>query len=39
MSIFVADYQQVIGHLEKISPKNLHMSKVVITFDPSNNNN
>jgi hypothetical protein len=38
MSIFVADYQQVIGHLEKISPKNLHMSKVVITFEPSINN-
>jgi hypothetical protein len=38
MSIFVADYQQVIGHLEKISPKNLHISKVVITFTPSINN-
>jgi hypothetical protein len=35
---FVGDYQQVMGGLKKLSPKNLHMSKVVITFTPSNNN-
>jgi hypothetical protein len=39
MSIFVADYQQVIGHLEKLSPKNLRMSNAVITFTPSINKN
>jgi hypothetical protein len=39
MSIFVADYQQVMGESKKLSPKNLRMSNVVITFEPSNNNN
>jgi hypothetical protein len=32
---FVGDYQQVMGESKKLSPKNLHMSKVVITFTPS----
>jgi hypothetical protein len=32
---FVGDYQQVMGGLEKLSPKNLHMSNPNITFTPS----
>jgi hypothetical protein len=38
MSIFVGDYQQVMGESKKLSPKKLHMSNPNITFTPSNNN-